>query len=45
LKFLSLKIYEIQGIISAGVKTGFKNGKNPGRQQLLQDLNLLYVKG
>jgi hypothetical protein len=45
LKFLSLKIYEIEGITSAGAKTGISSENCPGRQRLLWDLNLVYVKG
>jgi len=35
------KKYEIQQIISAGLKTGVYNIKNPCHQQLLWDLNLM----
>jgi hypothetical protein len=38
--FISKK-YETQQIISAGVKMGIYNIKNPCHQQLLWDLNLM----
>jgi hypothetical protein len=41
---LSLKIYEIQLIISAGAKV-VKAKKNPSDQWLLWVSNLLYFKG